>query len=488
MLIILMLFLIIFSILVLVVKRNKETFYIFSMCLSLAILITGIMLYIAKKGGISDRLQDFYFFNPVIKSYAQYFYITIDALGYMVAIGRYIFPLFLLLLAIHYSGIIWLKRSKFIAVFVFLSPVISLILYYPTFFRYLNDVYENYTNIVSHFSLAWVLLYILLSVSLLIVEVFSIQIKIFRSKFIVIIFFVISILFLYLLYFGQDPTQIYQFYYSGNGIYYMNAVLSVPAYLTIITINIVLAIIGFICLLKYTKDMFDANNEEITIQRSSKVAHAGSSVFVHSLKNQLLANRVLFKRINNEKDQTKLRKYTDQLFERNESMLDRIEELYQSVKTQSVHLVTVSLEEVISISKEKFYKKYPEKKLQINISEHAEILADAPRLSEAVYNLLTNAQEAVNSRNMNAESGVFISSYPTRQYHVIEVRDTGTGIERKNLKKIMEPFYSTKNSNFNWGMGLHYVQVIVKEHFGILRYESKEGEGSAFFIFLPKLK
>lgn len=57
------------------------------MSISLTLLIIGIMLYIAKKGGISSKLQDFYFFNTVIKTYVQYFYITLDALGYLVAVG-----------------------------------------------------------------------------------------------------------------------------------------------------------------------------------------------------------------------------------------------------------------------------------------------------------------------------------------------------------------------------------------------------------------
>lgn len=78
--------------------------------------------------------------------------------------------------------------------------------------------------------------------------------------------------------------------------------------------------------------------------------------------------------------------------------------------------------------------------------------------------------------------------FSVRQYTVIEIRDVGTGIKKTDTKKIMEPFYSTKNSNFNWGMGLHYVHTIIKEHLGILRFESKEGEGTTFFLFLPKFK
>ena len=69
---------------------------------------------------------------------------------------------------------------------------------------------------------------------------------------------------------------------------------------------------------------------------------------------------------------------------------------------------------------------------------------------------------------------------------MIEVRDNGRGMTKSQLKKIFEPFYSSKNSNSNWGMGLYYVREIVKSHLGTLRIESKDGEGSSFYILLPK--
>ena len=61
------------------------------------------------------------------------------------------------------------------------------------------------------------------------------------------------------------------------------------------------------------------------------------------------------------------------------------------------------------------------------------------------------------------------------------------GIGKYELKKIFEPFYSSKNSNSNWGMGLYYVRTIVKKHMGSLRVDSDYGKGTSFYILLPKL-
>src|SRR5699024_9477817 len=140
-----------------------------------------------------------------------------------------------------------------------------------------------------------------------------------------------SILFLYLLYFGQDPIQIYQFYFWGHGIYYMNSTLSAPVYLTIFIINVVLAIVGFTALLKYTKDVFDKNKEKIAIDRNEKLMSAGASIFVHSMKNQLLDNRDIIKRIKkkllNDLIKPDVKMYIEQLFDRNKLMYERINSL-----------------------------------------------------------------------------------------------------------------------------------------------------------------
>ena len=114
------------------------------------------------------------------------------------------------------------------------------------------------------------------------------------------------------------------------------------------------------------------------------------------------------------------------------------------------------------------------------------ILADKVQLGEALYNLLVNAQEAVLSADRGEKGEVSLKIRNERLYTVIEVRDNGCGMAKHQIKKIFEPFYSSKNSNSNWGMGLYYVREIVKSHLGFMRVDSTEGKGSCFYILLPK--
>ena len=123
--------------------------------------------------------------------------------------------------------------------------------------------------------------------------------------------------------------------------------------------------------------------------------------------------------------------------------------------------------------------------MEARLDEQKQVLADRNYFSEALYNIMTNAWEA----NLEAGRGdrpISVSSHMERLWTAIEVRDQGVGISRGAQKKIFDPFYSSKNSNTSWGMGLYHARTIVRAHLGSLRVESAPGQGTAFLILLPR--
>ena len=68
---------------------------------------------------------------------------------------------------------------------------------------------------------------------------------------------------------------------------------------------------------------------------------------------------------------------------------------------------------------------------------------------------------------------------------LISVKDNGNGIPQKVLDKIFQPFFTTKPTGQETGLGLSLSFDIVKAHGGELKVETKEGEGSEFIIQLP---
>ena len=163
--------------------------------------------------------------------------------------------------------------------------------------------------------------------------------------------------------------------------------------------NVLGGLLGIGMLLRYTEDTLSPDREDAGLERKFDVARTGASVFVHGIKNQLLANRVLYKRIRAELDRPepdmeRLRSSVERLSEINDNLVSRSEELYRTVKSKSVMLVPVPLREVCDLACDRFGKKYPEALLEVSLPEGVQMLADENYLAEAIYNLMTNAWEA----------------------------------------------------------------------------------------------
>jgi len=73
-------------------------------------------------------------------------------------------------------------------------------------------------------------------------------------------------------------------------------------------------------------------------------------------------------------------------------------------------------------------------------------------------------------------------------YLEIVFRDTGIGIEARNLNKIYDPYFSTKSNGIGHGLGLATVHSLVKSYKGDIKVKSKPGKGTTFNIYLPAYK
>lgn len=476
-------------------KRNMESFFLSGMCISLMLEFCGILIFAAKKGGYSRDMLEFLFVSMRLKTKIQYLVIPLNLIGYLIALGRYLFPFFLLQIAMRYSMISVIRRDSRIKWLSAILPAVFLIIYYPDIYKAVTADSPRLQDFLVDFSYGWVLLYIAAALFLLVHEYFAITMAFFRRQFSLIVICMIAISGLYLLYCGQDPGQVYRFYsasYKWNrGIGYLQHMWDIKAYYLLMAVNVICGALGFFSLLRYTQEAYANDMEEVVMERKYNTARVGTLVFVHSTKNQLLANRVVFKRLNGldmekKEDIQKAQEYIGALENINEALLERMEELYRSVKSSSIYMTPCRIGEIAENAIGRFKGKYPETDVEVVLEADVSILADKGHLCEAIYNLLINAQDAVEAAERGAKGKVSLLSYEERVYTVIEVRDNGMGIPKSAMKKIFEPFYTSKNRNHNWGMGLYYVRAIVKGHLGILRVESREGKGSSFYILLPK--
>jgi len=130
--------------------------------------------------------------------------------------------------------------------------------------------------------------------------------------------------------------------------------------------------------------------------------------------------------------------------------------------------------------------------------EAARIEADTGMLEQIVMNLAVNSRDAMprGGKLRIATSQVEIGQDYAGQHAdarpgsfvCLTVTDTGSGMDRKTLERIFEPFFSTKEVGKGTGLGLATVYGLVKQHQGWVEVSSTVNVGTSFSIFFPAAK
>jgi two-component system cell cycle sensor histidine kinase/response regulator CckA len=182
------------------------------------------------------------------------------------------------------------------------------------------------------------------------------------------------------------------------------------------------------------------------------------------------------------------------LKESEKSILQAKELTQQLLKiTQSSHTLekkTVVLKSVL-ISGTKFALRgsniTPEFKIEDKLSP---VSVDESQFNQVIYNLINNAKEAmidggiieISAENVIIDLNNLIPLAPG-EYICVVVKDHGCGIPPENIKKIFDPYFTTKENGH--GLGLITSFGIIRNHGGIITVESELGVGTEFKIYLP---
>ncbi len=132
--------------------------------------------------------------------------------------------------------------------------------------------------------------------------------------------------------------------------------------------------------------------------------------------------------------------------------------------------------------------------------EKGRVLADATQIHQVLMNLCVNATHAMDDNGVlevnlyridlsgiDLESLSLIGLKPG-PFLRLSVSDTGCGMDAATMQRIFEPYFTTKDFGKGTGLGLAVVHGIVKRHEGAISVKSVPGRGSAFTIYLPRLK
>lgn len=120
------------------------------------------------------------------------------------------------------------------------------------------------------------------------------------------------------------------------------------------------------------------------------------------------------------------------------------------------------------------------------------VRADQNQLHQALLNLCLNARDAIQETGLITiatttaiRPSVAGTAQPGPEYLCISVSDDGIGMNEEILKRIYEPFFTTKNEGTGSGLGLAMVKGIMENHRGTIEVDSSLHKGTTFRLFLP---
>ena len=251
---------------------------------------------------------------------------------------------------------------------------------------------------------------------------------------------------------------------------------------------------GVLCLLTDITEVTQLR-EQVALKRNLESLGEMSAGLAHEFKNtiatlhgyvQLLQNLEL-----NERGQAA----TQSLLNEVRSLSEMVTSFLNFARPQPLNLERVSLSELLEECRNELEPLYAERKVELRISfgrqdeqeDRFVVPADERMLRQALLNLLRNAAEAIeeDARERFVEVLVSTETDPSgKQWSIVQIKDSGSGIPEADLQRIFIPFFTTKASGH--GVGLALTHRVISQHGGSLEAMNRANGGAIFTVRLPR--
>ncbi|MED4253442.1 HAMP domain-containing sensor histidine kinase [Priestia megaterium] len=378
--------------------------------------------------------------------------------GIFTSIGHYFTPYGMLIFGIVYSDAIGNVRKR---------NILKLLLLIPIFTMY--SMFQVYPEFRVDFRILaiWVAPYVIAANILLIYSAWREDRPIIKRRKILTCVFVVP-MFTFAL-----TTNIILEALGIVGVWRYNPWIIVIQFLVFVYFGVKYGILGV--RIRFEKEMRDS---------TMKAARSGTALFNHTIKNEiakidLLVNQIKEQIPPEEKSAENLglvlnsTNHVLELSRRIQSKLDVI-----NLK-ESEFSLTESIDSAINLLKP-YLNMNPDITIIKLYEVDAIVFGDTEQLQETYLNIIKNASEA-----MNGQGVILIKVYKTRKKIHIDFIDEGKGIGKDELTRVLDPFYSTKHNQTNFGLGLTYCYNVLKKHGGDILVKSKVEKGTTFTLTLP---
>jgi two-component system NtrC family sensor kinase len=235
---------------------------------------------------------------------------------------------------------------------------------------------------------------------------------------------------------------------------------------------------------------------QIRLVEASKMRALGELVagVAHELNNPLMASQtilhVLLKNLgedNPERERLELIKKCNNRIER---IVEHLRGFSRQTKPEFKELdINEPIENALMITEQQLlnHNMAIKKRLTQNLPK---VMGDSNQLEQVFLNLISNARDAMD--DMTGPKELIIDSNITKDEGIprvgVSVKDTGEGIPKENLDKVLEPFFSTKPVGKGTGLGLSLCFGIIEAHGGRIEIKSQPGKGTEVVILLPMIQ
>jgi signal transduction histidine kinase len=216
---------------------------------------------------------------------------------------------------------------------------------------------------------------------------------------------------------------------------------------------------------------------------SEKVALLGqlSSGLGHELRNPLgvMYNAIYYLEAVAPKDDQRIQSYLEILREQVTLSRNIVDSLLNHARASEPGSEVLQLRSIVDTQFRRF-EAHAGVSVTTDVPDDLFVRADPVQLGQVVFNLLTNARQALDERG----GSIAVSAYEQTEDHVaFSVTDSGCGIAAHDVDRIFEPLYTTKPCGI--GLGLSVTRSFVLAHGGKISVESREGGGSVFTVLWP---
>lgn len=471
--------------------KSKLTYVVGSYIFSIVTMMLAVVMYTTK-------FSTYEF--PLKLDYGIYLFLSNNfklTIGVVSRILNFSFSLFLLSTVAYvkiFSGMKWYKALFFVVpviCFCFLNdPIVSKKIFFLT--NSLDEgtvnFYTRIQNFISSYNIAIFWAYAIFPVYYIVKQYYELKLSREKRDLFLSIFIILLVYVCVYSIFIWGPYK----FVMMNNVNFMKIPESVPNDVSyaLMPMIILLILIIVLVILLHNKPFYNysiINNWEFI--NNSKWLDKNVNMILHIYKNAFWGiNQYLKFAEDNINDTEKTRENISKsraIAERHIEMLINMQSKLDYVKGK---FVPIKLDDCINQALAKVG--LPAKNISVVYEDYNRditISGNFEHLCEAFVNLFLNAVQAIN-RTKKEKAKISISAKVDKRYIIITITDNGCGIHSNDIKEVFKPFFSTEHRNNSGGIGLYYVDNVIKHHFGEISVKSKVNEYTKFQIVLPAKK